>query len=114
MDRAFKTGTPIWVYFIDLDTDENLQIPKLLRGFVDSEYTIQPPKINNYRYMKAEGELSGHFDMQQHTVKLYYRHKDWGGSTDDWSFSALKESCPSLWSSRWHASWPTYSCRDYY
>ncbi|WP_367342450.1 MucBP domain-containing protein [Limosilactobacillus sp.] len=78
MDRAFKTGTPIWVYFIDLDTGENLQIPKLLRGFLDSEYQVQPPKINKYRYMKAEGELSGHFDMQQHTIKLYYRHKDWG------------------------------------
>ncbi|WP_283584272.1 MucBP domain-containing protein [Limosilactobacillus difficilis] len=78
MDRAFKTGNPIWVYFIDLDSGENLKTPKLLRGFVDTKYQVEPPKIDNYRYMKAEGDLSGHFDMRQHMIKLYYRHKDWG------------------------------------
>lgn len=73
MADSFKTGNPIWVYYTDIDTGANLRVPQLLRGFVGTPFHIVELKFPNYRFIKADGQLNGSFDMQPHSVHLYYR-----------------------------------------
>lgn len=77
MTSSYKLGNPIWVYYTDIDTNENLQVPKLLRGITGESYTVKAKKFPNYRFMKADSDLEGTFDMQQHQIHLYYRKEDW-------------------------------------
>ncbi|MCF0119767.1 MAG: MucBP domain-containing protein [Limosilactobacillus mucosae] len=78
MADSFKTGNPIWVYYTDIDTGANLRVPQLLRGFVGTPFNIVELKFPNYRFIKADGQLNGSFDMQPHSVHLYYRRNSWG------------------------------------
>lgn len=77
MANSYKLGNPIWVYYHDIDTNENLQVPKLLRGVVGESYQVDKKKFPNYRFIKADTDLSGTFDMRQHQIHLYYRKDNW-------------------------------------
>ena len=77
MFEQFKTGNPIWVYYIDIDSGANLIVPQLMRGLVNEEYQVDKKKFPNYNFVKAEGDLTGTFDMTQRSVKLYYRKQSW-------------------------------------
>ncbi|MEY8442448.1 MucBP domain-containing protein [Lactobacillaceae bacterium 24-114] len=74
----FKTGNPIWVYYTNIDTGENLIVPQLLRGFVGQDYQVEQKDFDGYQFVESKGELSGTFDMNPHSVHLYYRNQDWG------------------------------------
>lgn len=74
----FKTGTPIWVYYTDMDTNKNLMVPQLLQGYMGQKYSVEQKAFPNYRFIKAEGDLTGTFDLQQRSVHLYYRQDNWG------------------------------------
>lgn len=78
MEDKFKTGNPIWVYYTNIDTGENLVVPQLLRGYLNEEYSIDQKKFDGYQFVKSEGELTGKFDNKPHSVHLYYRDKNWG------------------------------------
>ena len=82
MFEKFKTGNPIWVYYVDIDSGANLIVPQLLRGRIGEEYHVDQKKFPNYDYVKAEGDLTGSFDMTQRSVKLYYRKQSWGEVQD--------------------------------
>lgn len=94
MNRSFKTGTPIWVYYMDIDSHENLKVPQLLQGFIGDEYHVDNSDIPGYRFMKNDGELSGTFDMKPHTIKLMYRHENWQDVEDIDLFLRIKQSTP--------------------
>lgn len=94
MNRSFKTGTPIWVYYMDIDSHENLRVPQLLQGFIDDDYNVDKLEIPGYRFIKNEGELRGSFDMKPHTIKLMYRHENWETVEDVDIFLRIKESTP--------------------
>lgn len=78
MVRIIKQGNPIWVYYQDIDSGENVQMPKLLQGYEGQEFNVTAPKFPNYKFVKSEGELTGTFDMQQRSIHLFYRKKSWG------------------------------------
>ena len=78
MEDKFKTGNPIWVYYTNIDTGENLVVPQLLRGYLNEEYSIDQKQFDGYQFVKSEGELTGKFDNKPHSVHLYYRDKNWG------------------------------------
>lgn len=78
MEDKFKTGNPIWVYYTNIDTGENLVVPQLLRGYLNEEYSIDQKQFDGYQFVKSEGELTGKFDNKPHSVHLYYRGKNWG------------------------------------
>lgn len=78
MNNKLKTGNPIWVYYNDIDSGANLTVPQLMRGFIGQEYEIEQKQFPNYRYVKTEGEIKGHFDMRQKIVHLFYRKQNWG------------------------------------
>ncbi len=90
MFEQFKTGNPIWVYYIDIDSGANLIVPQLMRGLVNEEYQVDKKKFPNYNFVKAEGDLTGTFDMTQRSVKLYYRKQSWGEVEDINMFLALE------------------------
>ena len=78
MEDKFKTGNPIWVYYTNIDTGENLVVPQLLRGFMGEEYSVKKKQFDGYQFVKSEGELTGKFDDQPHSIHVYYRNKNWG------------------------------------
>lgn len=78
MEDKFKTGNPIWVYYTNIDTGENLVVPQLLRGLMGEEYSVAQKQFAGYQFVKSEGELTGKFDDQPHSIHIYYRNKDWG------------------------------------
>lgn len=78
MFEQFKTGNPIWVYYVDIDSGANLIVPQLLRGRIGQAYQVDKKKFPNYNYVEAEGDLTGTFDMTQRNVKLFYRKQSWG------------------------------------
>ena len=90
MFEKFKTGNPIWVYYVDIDSGANLIVPQLLRGRIGEEYQVDQKKFPNYDYVKAEGELTGTFDMTQRNIKLFYRKKSWGEVQDIDMYLELK------------------------
>lgn len=77
MTDSYKLGNPIWVYYSDIDTNENLQVPQLLRGLSGESYQVEAKEFPNYRYVKADADLKGTFDMRQHQIHLYYRNANW-------------------------------------
>lgn len=78
MAESFKTGNPIWVYYSDIDTGANLRVPQLLRGGLGHPFHIVKLAFPNYRFVKSQGQLDGTFDMEQHSVQLFYRRENWG------------------------------------
>lgn len=78
MDEKFKTGNPIWVYYTNIDTGENLMVPQLLRGFMGDHYSVEKKQFDGYQFLKNEGELQGQFDSHPHSIHLYYRNQNWG------------------------------------
>lgn len=74
----FKTGNPIWVYYTDIDTNENLMVPQLLQGYLGQTYQVDQKGFPKYRFVKSEGDLTGTFDMSQRSIHLYYRKDNWG------------------------------------
>ena len=90
MFEQFKTGNPIWVYYIDIDSGANLIVPQLMRGRIGEEYRVDKKQFPNYNYVKATGALTGTFDMTQHNVKLYYRKESWGEVQNMNMFLALE------------------------
>lgn len=74
----FKTGNPIWVYYTDIDTNENLMVPQLLQGYLGQTYEVDQKDFPKYRFVKSEGDLTGTFDMSQRSIHLYYRKDNWG------------------------------------
>lgn len=77
LTESFHTGVPVWAYYIDIDTKANLTLPKLLRGLNGQHYEVEPQPIENFKFIKADADLNGIFDNESHTVRLFYRRKDW-------------------------------------
>lgn len=90
----FKTGNPIWVYYTDIDTNENLAVPQLLQGYIGQEYKVEQKKFDNYRFIKSEGALNGTFDMNPRSVHLYYRKDNWGEVQDIEMYLRLDANTP--------------------
>lgn len=91
MNRSFKTGTLIWVYYMDIDSHKNLRVPQLLQGFIGDDYNVAKLEIPGYRFIKQDGELTGTFDMKPHTIKLMYRHENWETVEDVDVFLRIKQ-----------------------
>lgn len=89
MFEQFKTGNPIWVYYIDIDSGANLVVPQLLRGRIGQLYKVPKKEFPHYRYVKTDGVLEGTFDLHQRSVKIFYRKKNWGEVQDVEMFLAL-------------------------
>lgn len=94
MLEKFKTGNPIWVYYVDIDSGANLIVPQLLRGRIGEKYQVDKKKFPNYNFVKVEGDLTGTFDMTQRNVKLFYRKQSWGEVQDINMF--LKLEAPTV------------------
>ncbi|MDD6431702.1 MAG: MucBP domain-containing protein [Lactobacillaceae bacterium] len=94
MFEKFKTGNPIWVYYVDIDSGANLIVPQLLRGRIGEKYQVDKKKFPNYNFVKVEGDLTGTFDMTQRNVKLFYRKQSWGEVQDINMF--LKLEAPTV------------------
>lgn len=77
MLENLKTGNPIWVYYVDIDTGENLMVPQLLRGVSGAKYQVDKKDFPHYRFIKLDGPAEGTFDMQRKDVHLFYRKDDW-------------------------------------
>ena len=90
----FKTGNPIWVYYTDIDTNENLTVPQLLQGYMGQTYQVAQKDFPNYRFVKSEGDLTGTFDMSQRRVHLYYRKDNWGEVQDIEMYLRLDANTP--------------------
>ena len=90
----FKTGNPIWVYYTDIDTNENLAVPQLLQGYIGQEYQVEQKEFDNYRFIKSEGDLNGTFDMNPRSIHLYYRKDNWGEVQDIEMYLRLDDNTP--------------------
>lgn len=77
MLEPLKTGNPIWVYYLDIDTGENLMVPQLMRGVTGCKYHVERKNFPRYRYVDVDGATGGTFNMQRKDVKFYYRKDNW-------------------------------------
>lgn len=82
LSESYLSGTPVWVYHIDIDTSSNLAVPQLLRGLVGQHYSVVKGNFDHYNFVEADSDLTGTFDQQPHTVRLYYRRKAWAEVED--------------------------------
>lgn len=82
MLEHLRTGNPIWVYYIDIDTGENLMVPQLMKGIVGCKYHVDKKEFPHYRFIKLTGPAEGSFDMQRKDVRLYYRKDAWQAVED--------------------------------
>lgn len=89
---TIKTGRPIWVYYQDLDSGNNLEVPQLVRGYENEDYTIEQKEFPQYKLMKTEGKTTGSFDGSQENVHFYYRKKSWGEIEDIDMYLFLEDS----------------------
>lgn len=89
-----KLGNPIWVYYEDIDSGSNVQLPKLIQGVEGKEFHIKAPKFDQFKLIKSSGELDGTFDKQQRSVHFYYRKKNWGEIQKVELFLYLKTATP--------------------
>lgn len=96
MFNQFKTGNPIWVYYTDIDSGANLAVPQLIRGRVGEEYHITKKDFPKYNFIKAAGDLTGTFDMGQHSVKLYYRNKNWSSVQPTETYLKINQATVAL------------------
>lgn len=78
MKDEFKTGNPIWIYYRDIDNNNNLRLPQLLRGHLGQSYEIKKLPIPNYTLIQTTGTLHGTFDTTAKSVCFYYRKQTWG------------------------------------
>lgn len=76
--NTLKTARPFWVYYQDIDTGSNVQLPQLIRGYENDNYTIRKREFPRYKLMKTDGKLTGSFDGTQKDVHFFYRKKSWG------------------------------------
>ncbi|KRM09795.1 hypothetical protein FD16_GL001553 [Paucilactobacillus suebicus DSM 5007 = KCTC 3549] len=77
LTESFRTGVPVWAYYINIDTKANLMLPVLLRGRIGQHFAVEKKDIDSYKFIEADADLNGVFDENSHTVRLYYRRKDW-------------------------------------
>ena len=91
MRDEFKTGNPIWIYYRDIDNNDNLRLPQLLRGHLGQSYEIKKIKIPNYTLMQTTGTLQGVFDDTAKSVCFYYRKTRWGEIDDSVHYLYLKQ-----------------------
>ena len=89
-----KRSNPIWVYYEDIDSGSNVQLPKLVQGYEGEDFHITAPKFDNYKLVKSDGVLEGSFDRTQRSVHFYYRKKDWGEIQKVELYLYLKEPTP--------------------
>ncbi|MGM9891185.1 MucBP domain-containing protein [Limosilactobacillus sp.] len=82
MLEHLRTGNPIWVYYIDIDTGEKLMVPQLMKGIVGCKYHVDKKEFPHYRFIKLTGPAEGSFDMQRKDVRLYYRKDAWQAVED--------------------------------
>ena len=94
MLEHLKTGNPIWIYYIDIDTGENLMVPQLLKGIMGCKYHVDKKDFPNYRFIKLTGPAEGRFDMQRKDVRLYYRKNDWQAVEEVNLYLHLDQSTP--------------------
>ncbi|WP_251545288.1 MucBP domain-containing protein [Limosilactobacillus caecicola] len=80
--NTLKTGRPIWVYYLDIDSGSNIIVPQLVRGFENDGYTVVKKDFPQYKLVKTTGKTSGTFDGSQEDVHFYYRKKGWGEIED--------------------------------
>lgn len=80
--KTLRTARPIWVYYEDIDSGTNLQVPQLVRGYENDSYSIIKKDFPRYKMMKTEGKTTGRFDGNQENVHFYYRKKSWGEIED--------------------------------
>ena len=88
--KILKTGRPIWVYYQDIDSGSNLEVPQLIRGYENDGYTIVKKEFPQYKFVESQGKLSGKFDGSQENVHLLYRKKSWGEIEDIDMFIYIK------------------------
>ncbi|MDO4902882.1 MAG: MucBP domain-containing protein [Limosilactobacillus sp.] len=82
MLEKLKNGNPIWIYYIDIDTGENLMVPQLMKGIIPCKYHVEKKEFPRYTFVKSEGQMDGTFDMKRKEVRLYYRKDNWKDMTD--------------------------------
>ncbi|MBZ6013419.1 MucBP domain-containing protein [Leuconostoc gelidum subsp. gelidum] len=69
--------SPIWIYYENIATHEQLLPPERLDGLSKTTYTIDTPTIPNYVYVDNSGELSGIFGNFPQSLHLNYRPQSW-------------------------------------
>lgn len=52
MTEILHTGNPIWVYYTDVDSGTNLQVPRLLRGRLALHLRCGHPKFPAINFLR--------------------------------------------------------------
>ncbi|ETJ39001.1 hypothetical protein Q604_UNBC07006G0001, partial [human gut metagenome] len=55
------TEAPVWVYYENIATKEQLQAPVRLDGHIGAQYLIETPDIADFTYVDNSGNLTGVF-----------------------------------------------------
>lgn len=66
---------PVWVYFQDIITQENLRLPIKLTGSENEHYDIKSENFDNYIFAGSDEALTGSFTDRPSKVHLWY-HKN--------------------------------------
>lgn len=71
------TEAPVWVYYENIATKEQLQTPVRLDGHIGAQYLIETPDIADFTYVDNSGNLTGVFGNLPQALHIYYRPATW-------------------------------------
>lgn len=69
--------SPVWVYYKNIATGDELHEPTRLDGEAGAPYEIAILDIANYQYIDTSGSLTGLFGSLPQSLELYYRPQEW-------------------------------------
>jgi hypothetical protein len=92
MSKNPVLGMPVWAYYINIDDQSNIVAPQLLKGLYGQHYVVDKTELDNFRFIKAEGDLTGTFEDQPGSVQLFYRKANWAEMEDVDMYLHLKDN----------------------
>jgi hypothetical protein len=91
---AEMTSAPVWVYYEDIATHEELLAPTRLDGELAAPYTATPAAISDYTFVSGNGRLNGIFGQRPQQLKLYYRPNRWAEAQQVQLFIQAQQDVP--------------------
>lgn len=70
---SFTGETNVEVKYIDVDSNEEIATNETITGIIGKEYTTENKQIENYSFVKVDGESEGLFGQKNKQVTYFYK-----------------------------------------
>lgn len=70
---SFTGETKVEVKYVDIDSNEKIATNETITGIIGKEYTSENKQIENYSFVKVDGESEGVFGQKNKQVTYFYK-----------------------------------------